>query len=122
VQVQLHNECCEVMDTRMNLSKLSLNLNLKQTFSHAEDMKYAGIKIKELEKNISEQECRENTRFCTMGTLLFCIFYRNNIFVCYYSLQTVVNVKGDLPKSGECAQTSFCQQGGPCDRGSGLCG
>ena len=58
VQVQLHNECCEEMDTRMNLSKLSLNLNLKQTFSHAEDMMYAGIKIKELEKNISEQECR----------------------------------------------------------------
>jgi hypothetical protein len=56
VQVQLHNECCEELGTRVNLSKLSLNLNFKQTVSHADDLKYAGIKIKQLEKHISEQE------------------------------------------------------------------
>ena len=75
MQVQLHNECCEEMDTRMNLSKLSLNLNLKQTFSHAEDMMYAGIKIKELEKHISEQEWREKHSILHHGySILLYIF------------------------------------------------
>jgi len=29
VQVQLHNECCEELGTRVNLSKLNLNLNFQ---------------------------------------------------------------------------------------------
>jgi hypothetical protein len=52
VQVQLNNECCEQLGTRVNLSKLNLNLNFRQTISHADDLKYAGIKVKDLEKHI----------------------------------------------------------------------
>jgi len=59
IQVLLHNECCEELGTRVNLSKLNLNLNFRQTVSHADDLKYAGIKIKDLEKHVLEHEWRE---------------------------------------------------------------
>ena len=59
IQVQLHNECCEELGTRINLSKLTLNLNFRQTVSHAEDLKYAGIKVKDLERHVLEHEWRE---------------------------------------------------------------
>ena len=74
VQDQLHNECCEELGTRVNLSKLSLNLNFKQTISHADDLKYAGIKIKELEKHISEKEWRGKHSISHHGYCIFCIF------------------------------------------------
>jgi len=56
VQVQLHNECCEELGTRVNLIKLNLNLNFRQTVSHADDLSYAGIKVGDLEKHILEHE------------------------------------------------------------------
>jgi hypothetical protein len=37
VQVQLHNKCCKELGTRVNLSKLKLHLNFRQTVSHADD-------------------------------------------------------------------------------------
>jgi hypothetical protein len=46
VQVQLHNECCEELGTRVNLSKL--NLNFQEIVSRADDLRYAGIKIRDL--------------------------------------------------------------------------
>jgi hypothetical protein len=59
VQFEMHNDCCEELGTRVNLSKLELNLNFRQTVSHAEDLRYAGIKVKELEKNVLDLEWRE---------------------------------------------------------------
>jgi hypothetical protein len=56
VQVQLHNECCEKLGTQVNLGKLNLNLNFQQTVSHADDLRYAGINIRDLEKHILEHE------------------------------------------------------------------
>jgi hypothetical protein len=57
VQVEMHNDCCEDLGTRVNLSKL--NLSFRQTVSHAEELRYAGIKVKELEKHVLEHEWRE---------------------------------------------------------------
>jgi nucleoside diphosphate kinase len=59
IQVQLHDECCEELGTRVDLSKLNLNLNFRQTISHAEELKYAGIKVKDLERHILEHEWKE---------------------------------------------------------------
>jgi hypothetical protein len=71
VQVQLNNECCEELGTRVNLSKLNLNLNFRQTISHADDLKYAGItKSKTWKSTYWNTSGRENTQFCIMGTLL----------------------------------------------------
>ena len=50
-QVQLHNDCCEELGTRVNLSKLNLHLNFRQNVSHTDDLRYAGIKVKELERH-----------------------------------------------------------------------
>lgn len=58
VQVQLRNECCEELGTRINLSTLSMDLNFRGTVSHADDLKYVGIKVKDLGKHIQEHEWR----------------------------------------------------------------
>jgi hypothetical protein len=42
VQVQLYNECCEELGTRLNFSILNLDLNFRETVSHADDLKYVG--------------------------------------------------------------------------------
>jgi hypothetical protein len=55
IQVKLQNECCEELGTRLNLSTLKLNLNFRETVSHADDLKYVGIKVKDLEKHIQEE-------------------------------------------------------------------
>ena len=83
VQVQLINECCEELGTRVNLSKLSLNLNFKQTVSHADDLKYAGIKIKVLVKG-------KTLHFAPWVLYSFLYFYCNSVFLCYCSPDTVV--------------------------------
>jgi hypothetical protein len=59
VQVEMHNDCCEDLGTRVDLSKLRLNLSFRQTVSHAEDLRYAIIKVEELEKHILEHEWME---------------------------------------------------------------
>jgi hypothetical protein len=58
-QIQLHNECCEELGTKVNISKINLNLNFRQTVSHANDLRYAGIKVRDLEKHKLEHELRE---------------------------------------------------------------
>ena len=58
-QVLLHNECCEELCTRVNLSKLDLNLYFQQTVSHADDLRHAGNKLRDLEKCILEHEWKE---------------------------------------------------------------
>jgi hypothetical protein len=72
IQVKLHNECCEELGTRLNLSTLNLNLNFRETISHADDMKYAGIKdiLRDTFWNTSG---RRNLRLSIMVTLLFCM-------------------------------------------------
>ena len=55
-QIQLHNECCEELGTRVNTSKINLNLNFRQTVSHADDLSYVGIKVRDIEKDILEHE------------------------------------------------------------------
>jgi hypothetical protein len=49
-QAQLSTECCEELNARVNLSRLNLNLNFRQTVSHADDLRYAGIKVRDLGK------------------------------------------------------------------------
>jgi hypothetical protein len=59
MQVQLSNDCCEELGTRLNLNTLSLDLNFRETASHADDLKYAGVKVRDLEKHILDHEWRE---------------------------------------------------------------
>jgi len=58
IQVKLQNECCEELGTRLNLSTLKLDLNFRETVSHADDLKYVGVKVKDLQKHIQEHEWR----------------------------------------------------------------
>ena len=85
IQVKLHNECCEELGTRLNLSTLKLNLNFRVTISHADDLRYAGIKVKDLERHVLEHEWREKHSkinhgysiglYVIIGLLCFILFF-----------------------------------------------
>jgi hypothetical protein len=82
VHIQLNNECCEELGTRVNLSKLNLNLNFRQIISHTDDLKYAGIKVRDLEKHILEHEWKEKHSVLYHGysTIVYIIV----VLVCIY--------------------------------------
>jgi hypothetical protein len=58
-QVKLHNECCEELTTCLGLSTLNLDLNFRETVSHSYDLRYAGIKDRDLERHVLEHEWKE---------------------------------------------------------------
>lgn len=82
VQIQLNNESCEELGTPVNLSKLNLNLNFRQTISHADDLKYAGIKVRDLEKHTLEHDWKEKHSVLYHGysTVVYIIV----VLVCVY--------------------------------------
>ena len=90
VQVQLRNECCEELGTRINLSTLSMDLNFRGTVSHTDDLKYVGIKIKDLEKHIQEHEWRNKHSITQHGysvavyviVSLFCLYIMYRVLRC----------------------------------------
>jgi hypothetical protein len=104
VQVQLRNECCEELGTRVNFSKLRLNLNFQQTISHADDLKYAGIKVTELEKHILEHEWKEKHSVLHHGysivlyifIVLVCLYIAVRLILCLKSKGTCRRVAGTL--------------------------
>jgi hypothetical protein len=55
-KVETQFECCEQLGTTINLTHLELNMKLKPTVTHMEDLKYASYRISELEKLAVEQE------------------------------------------------------------------
>jgi hypothetical protein len=59
MHVKLHNEHCEEIGSCLNLSTMNLNLNFRETISHADDLRYAGIKVRDLERQVLEHEWRE---------------------------------------------------------------
>jgi hypothetical protein len=67
IQVQLNNECCEELGTRLNFRTLNLDLNFRETVSHTDDLKYAGVRIKDLEKHSQEHEWKEKHSFVHHG-------------------------------------------------------
>jgi hypothetical protein len=87
-QVQLHNECCEELGTRVNISKVNWNLNFRQTVSHADDLRYAGIKVRDLEKHVLEHEWREKHSVAHHG--YSSILYILNVLVCLYIVLRVI--------------------------------
>jgi hypothetical protein len=104
IQVKLHNECCEELGTRLNLSTLSLNLNFRETISHADNLRYAGIKVKDHERHVLEHEWREKHSiinhgysigfYVIIGLLCFYIVFR--LVRCMWSRGTCQRVAGAL--------------------------
>jgi hypothetical protein len=101
VQVQLHNECCEELGTRVNLSKLNLKLGFRQTVSHAEDLRYAGVKIRDFEKHILEHDWREKHSVLHHGYSI--ILYIFVVIVCLY---VVVRLILCLKSKGLCRRVA----------------
>jgi hypothetical protein len=55
-KVESQSECCEGFRTSINLSHIELDMKLKPTVAHMDDLKYASYKISELAKLAEEQE------------------------------------------------------------------
>jgi len=104
VQVPLHNECCEELGARVNPSKLKLNLNFRQTVSHANDLRYAGVKVRELERHTLEHEWQEKHSVLHQGysivlyifVVLVCLYIAIRLILCLKTKGTCRRVAGAL--------------------------
>ena len=105
VQVQLRNECCEELGTRINLSTLSMDLNFRGTVSHTDDLKYVGIKIKDLEKHIQEHEWRNKHSVTQHGysVAVYVIVSLFCLYIMYRVLRCMIN-RGGLSRHGGCTR------------------
>jgi hypothetical protein len=59
-QIPIDIDCLEDLGIPSNISIASINLNFKHIVSHLDHLKHAGYKISELEKEIKEQEWKNN--------------------------------------------------------------
>ena len=104
IQVKLQNECYEKLGTRLNVSTLNLDLNSQETISHADDLRYAGIKVKDLERHVLEHEWKEKhsifhhgfpiTLYVIIG--LLCFYVAFHLMRCMRSRVTCQRVAGVL--------------------------
>jgi len=104
IQVKLHNECHEELGTCLNLSTLNLDLNFRETISHADDLSYAGIKVIDLQRHVLEHEWKEKHStihygysiglYVIIGLLCFYIVFR--LIHCMNSRGTCQRVAGVL--------------------------
>jgi hypothetical protein len=91
-QAQLSTEYCEELKTRVNLSRLNLDLNFRQTVSHADDLRYAGIKVRELEANILEHEWKEKHSVTHKSFSI--VLYILIVLIClYFVIRLILCVK-----------------------------
>jgi len=74
----------------VNVDKLKLNLNFQHIVSHADDLRYAGVKVGELEKRVLEHEWREKHSVLHHGysialyvfVTLICLYIAIRIILC----------------------------------------
>jgi hypothetical protein len=100
----LQNECCEELGARVNLSKINLNLNFRQTVSHADDLRYAGIKVRDLERHVLEHEWKEKHSVVHHGysiilyilIVLVCLYIVVKVILCWRNKGTCRRVAGAL--------------------------
>jgi hypothetical protein len=104
IQVHLNNECCEELGTRLNFSTLNLDLNFRETVSHADELKYAGVRIRDFESHIQEHEWREkhltvhhgySIVVCVIVSLL-CLYVAFRLLRCVWTRGNCREVAGAL--------------------------
>jgi hypothetical protein len=120
VQVELQSECCEELGTRLNLSSLNLDLSFRETVSHADDLKYVGVKIKDLEKHIQEHDWRSKHSVTHHGYSI--LLYVVGSLFCLYAAYRVVRcmvVKGLCRGAAGLLRLTYPDQPNPGFTGSG---
>lgn len=104
IQVMLHNECCEELRTRLNLSTMNLNPNFRETVSYGDDMRYAGITVGHLKRHVLEHEWKKKhsvihhaySIFLYVITGLLCFHVAFRLIRCMVSRGTCQRVAGAL--------------------------
>jgi hypothetical protein len=59
--VETQFKSCEQLGTSINLTHIELDMKLKRTVTHMEDLKYASYRISELEKPAAEKRVEKKT-------------------------------------------------------------
>ena len=119
IQIKLHNECCEELGTHLNLSTLNLDLNFRKTITHADDLRYAGIKVDDLERHVLEHEWKVKHSIIHHGYSV--VLYVIIGLLCYIPFNTYVN-QGSLSEGSGHAQNNFSSDSEPRVCGFGKCG
>jgi hypothetical protein len=81
VQVKLQLDYCEELGIHLSLSKLDLNLTSKRVVSYARGRGCGSINVRDVEKNMEDQEWREEQLATHHGysaviyliTVIFCL-------------------------------------------------
>ena len=77
---KLHQrDCCEELCLKFNVGRLCVDVKRKQTESHFDDIKCAGIKVIEFEREITEQEWKNHliVKYSTRSVRVY-------IYICIY--------------------------------------
>ena len=82
IQVKLHNECCEELGTRLNFGTLNIDLNFRETISHADDLRYTGVKVRDLERHGLEHKWKEKHSIIRHGYSI--VLYKIIGLLCFY--------------------------------------
>ena len=82
-KVETQFECCEQIKTHINLSHIELDMKLKPTVTHIEDLKYASYRISELEKLTAEHEWKRKH-----------FQYHNTYSILMYIAMTIITLYG----------------------------
>jgi hypothetical protein len=111
-QIKLHNKCWEEIDTLLNL-----DLNIRETISRADNLRYTGIKVDYLERHVFEHEWKVNHTIIHHGYSVIFYVLTALLCCCYISFNTLHDNQGSLSESRRRAQNNFSCGGEPSRRG-----
>ena len=67
----MRNECCEELGKCLNLNTSNVEFNFQETIYHAEDLRYAGVKDRDLERHVLKHEWKEKNSIFHHGLPIF---------------------------------------------------
>jgi hypothetical protein len=84
-QIPIQIECHEELHEKNNLSSMHLDMTFKQIVSHLDDLKYASHRVSELEKEVQEQEWKNNhlSSHVSYSVMVYIILVMITLYVLY---------------------------------------
>ena len=122
IQIKLHTKCCEELDTHLNLSTLNFDLNFRETISRADNLRYAGIEVDDLERRVLKHEWKVKHAVIHDGYSVVFYILIALLCCCYISFNTLYDNQESLSESSKRAQNNFSSGGETRACGFGKCG
>jgi hypothetical protein len=99
-KVNLEYDCCEYLNSKTNLSILSLNASFKHIVSHLDDLKVASHKISDVEHLLKEQEWKRlhSAFHNTYSVLVYFCLFAIGLYI-FYKLYNCLRTKVNCVKA-----------------------